>query len=612
MRLFKYIFGIAAFILVSSSAFSQKLSSSQSADIDKYRQLFEAASSSGNKAEMLEYKMKTAKIYYDAEIFNSAATEYEEALRYTKDQGTNVQKVAILNILGLIYFDKRNFAISLDYYKQASDVAKICGDKKSYVNALLRCAVCCDGLSDLRKAITYCESAASVAKDISDIKSLKECYKKLGDIYGKLGNPIKQKEYNDLCLYVDKAKSAEEIRNIQNKADNEIDKAYAKNKETQTQLESTQTNLSQTKESLTKAEEINRQKQMENDLLRKDQELTDLKLKESELQIQAARNFKTMVSIIFALIAVIVVVLLKFLHDRKKANVILKQTNDYINQQNVLLNDKNKEIENQRNELAWKNNQIIDSINYASRIQKAILPSLRSIAAGFPESFIFFLPRDIVSGDFYWYSQHGDYSFMAAVDCTGHSVPGAFVSMIGNTLLNEIVNEKQIYDPAEILRKMNLGTINTFRNENLSIAEQSEDGMDMTLCRFDFKNRKLTIAMSNHTVFTFLNGQCTEIDGDYFSIGGGFEDSINSTFTNHTIDMEKGLTVYMFSDGYGDQFGGPDGRKFMQENLKKLLSDIQDSSMFEQYDILSSTLEKWKGNYKQVDDILVLGIRITV
>lgn len=255
---------------------------------------------------------------------------------------------------------------------------------------------------------------------------------------------------------------------------------------------------------------------------------------------------------------------------------------------------------------------IKDSINYAEKIQRAILPMDELIKQHLPNSFVLFHPRDVVSGDFYWFGSinvdedhEKDYVLFAAADCTGHGVPGAFMSMVGNTILNEIVLTNKIFNPGEILHQLHLGVKKALKqNEN-----QSRDGMDLALCCIDVRNNKLLYAGANRPLWIIDNNGLTEIKATKSAIGGFTDDS--TVFQEHIIELDKGMEFYAFSDGYPDQFGGNEGKKFMTKKLKELLI-----SMYKQpFDVKRNQLEKtifdWMGTeHEQVDDILVIGFKI--
>jgi len=260
-------------------------------------------------------------------------------------------------------------------------------------------------------------------------------------------------------------------------------------------------------------------------------------------------------------------------------------------------------------ELAQKNQDITSSIQYAKRIQQAILPTREQVQKYFPESFILYKPKDIVSGDFYWYGEKNGRSIAACVDCTGHGVPGAFMSMIGANLLNQIILENGITEPAAILSELNEGVRRALKQGTQSDIETT-DGMDIAICSFDLARREIQFASALRHLVIVSDNKLEKINGDKFSIGGGSHSYGEVHFTNHIKFLNKGDTVYMFSDGYADQFGGEQGKKLMVKKLHETLLAVSTLKMQEQKAYLDKTFEEWRGIHPQVDDVLVLGIRV--
>jgi serine phosphatase RsbU (regulator of sigma subunit) len=280
-----------------------------------------------------------------------------------------------------------------------------------------------------------------------------------------------------------------------------------------------------------------------------------------------------------------------------------------------IVTERTSEIVKQKDELQEKStiieeayNDIKSSINYAKRIQEAILPIQEDIKNSFSESFVLFKPRDIVSGDFYWFAKHGTKKIIACVDCTGHGVPGAFMSMIGNTLLNEIINEKGIYAPDKILNLLHERVRQSLK-QDLENTTQTRDGMDISVCTIDTSNNTLQYAGANRALYIIRNNSLEEIKPNKFPIGGDQMEQ-DRLFTNHEITIAKNDVFYLSTDGYADQFGGEKGKKFMVKNFHKILLEIQHLPMEQQYQNLKTTIEDWRGNLEQVDDILVMGIKI--
>lgn len=265
-----------------------------------------------------------------------------------------------------------------------------------------------------------------------------------------------------------------------------------------------------------------------------------------------------------------------------------------------------EEIERQSEKLEELYKDVTDSIRYAKRLQDSILPQHTLIERLLPDSFVLFKPKDIVSGDFYWFSETDNKVLFSAVDCTGHGVPGAFMSLIGANALNQIVNQK-IDQPAEILNKLN-----KLSSEALNKSEEGRDkvrdGMDLALCSISKDMSKLEYSGANNPLYIIRDGEIQVTKADKFAIAS-FEDG-EQHYTNHTFELQKGDLVYIFSDGYADQFGGVKGKKFMYSQFRDLLISIKDKSMKTQKAILDEQIERWRGSFEQVDDILVIGVRI--
>ncbi|MEQ9186785.1 MAG: SpoIIE family protein phosphatase [Cryomorphaceae bacterium] len=266
-----------------------------------------------------------------------------------------------------------------------------------------------------------------------------------------------------------------------------------------------------------------------------------------------------------------------------------------------------EEIEKQSEQIAELYEQVKDSILYAKRIQEAILPSKEEIKASLQNSMVLFRPKDIVSGDFYWFTEKPDRIIIAAADCTGHGVPGALMSMIGSSLLNEIVNEKGITQPSEILLALKHGVIRALNKHPSS--DQTKDGMDIAICSIPKTGNKFDYAGANNPLWMIRDGEIIDYRGDRQPVGI-YGDNLDTPYTNHTIEIQDGDSVYIFSDGYADQFGGPSGKKFKYSQFKKLLLQINPESMEKQREILNTRIEEWMGDQEeQIDDILVVGIR---
>ncbi len=267
--------------------------------------------------------------------------------------------------------------------------------------------------------------------------------------------------------------------------------------------------------------------------------------------------------------------------------------------------ERTQEIERQKNEITEQKKEITDSINYAKQIQSAVLPSEKVLLKNMPDHFALFLPRDIVSGDFYWYTSAGDITVIAVADCTGHGVPGAFMSMLGISFLNEIVPKSKMNNAAEILN-----LLRNYVNETLSSSgeqEHSRDGMDIALCIINRKKSTMDFAGAFNSLIMFRDNELFEIKADKMPIGR-YEK--NDPFTNHHIKINASDVFYIFSDGFIDQFGGEHGKKFLSRPFKNLLHSIHSLPMQKQKSRLAAEFENWKGQLNQVDDVMIIGFRI--
>lgn len=250
--------------------------------------------------------------------------------------------------------------------------------------------------------------------------------------------------------------------------------------------------------------------------------------------------------------------------------------------------------------------ELNQSLRYASYIQKALLPSDIIISKYLPEHFIIYLPRDIVSGDFYWILKKGNFLFLAVADCTGHGVPGALLSILGISLLNHIVDRNYCNSASSVLNSLREYVMKSL-NQTGDEKEQ-KDGMDMGLCIIDYDNNKLHYAGAFNPLYIIKNGdKLIELPGDKMPIGIAADFEL--PFNNHLVDLEKGDMIYLFSDGFVDQFGGIDGKKFKYKPFRKYLLDINKMPLRKQKDSLINKFECWKGNYPQLDDVLVFGFR---
>lgn len=295
--------------------------------------------------------------------------------------------------------------------------------------------------------------------------------------------------------------------------------------------------------------------------------------------------------------------LIKSLHDLDQANKELLHLNATLEEK---VNERTNALMNEKELGEKQHNEIIESIQYAKRIQASILPPIKKIKNSLPESFIYYEPKDVVSGDFYWYEEVNKKPLFAVVDCTGHGVPGAFMSIIGYTQLNEIISEQNISTPGIILKELDK-RVKLALNQNNKEDKNSEDGMELGIIMINNNEKKLEFSGAMRPLYMVKDGDLHIVKGNKFSIGG--RSFRRKEFITTRINIEKGDCFYLFSDGYPDQFGGPRGKKFMTKHVGEMLQGIAHLSMAEQGKVIKKTIKDWMGNEEQVDDILIAGIK---
>jgi serine phosphatase RsbU (regulator of sigma subunit)/TPR repeat protein len=314
----------------------------------------------------------------------------------------------------------------------------------------------------------------------------------------------------------------------------------------------------------------------------------------------------------FIMLLAVALLIYKNNKTKQKANKLLAEQNNEIETQAEELQQNNEELNTtldlvsiQKAEIEHSHKHITASINYAKRIQTAILPSEKLRAEILPEHFILFKPRDIVSGDFYWMQKMDNYLFVAVADCTGHGVPGAFMSMLGISYLNEIIRKKEINQANQVLNELRNRIKETL--DQTGKKGESKDGMDIAFYVIDTNTNKLQFSGANNPLYIFRNKELIIYKANRQPIGIHIKEK---PFSNHEIQLETGDSIYAFSDGYVDQFGGENGQKYLKKRFKETLTNIQDMNMKEQKQILEQELTNWQGKSKQIDDILVLGIKV--
>lgn len=335
---------------------------------------------------------------------------------------------------------------------------------------------------------------------------------------------------------------------------------------------------------------------------------TQIAEQDSQIRLQLEALQKQKIVIIAGIIALVLLLGLAYFiyinyRNKKRANALLEEKNVEITAQRDEIAQQKEIAESQRDQIAYQKKHITDSIEYAQKIQTAILPSLELFSDNI-EHFVLYKPRDIVSGDFYWVDRVDHLQIIITADCTGHGVPGAFMSMLGVSLLNEIVHNRKTLAPQEILNNLRSMVIDSLGQHES--GTEVKDGMDMTVTVIDFEKDKLYFAGANNPLYHIRNGELTIYKPDKMPVS---IHEVMEEFHLDTIELKKGDTFYTFSDGYVDQFGGPKQKKFMSKNFKRVLLELQDLDMITQGKRLDEIFEEYRADVEQIDDVVVIGVR---
>lgn len=583
-------------------------------------------------AEKLQIQPKIGKclnylgdLYWYSSDYANASDRYFKALKIFEELKNQTGIAECYRNIGWIYQGQENYALTLTYYKKALEINEKQGLRKKLISNYDDLGIVNKLMGNYPEAIVYCKKAIELSKELNIARGTAAGYGNLGSIYYKMGkyelaieNFLVSKElhqsihdnynmtedYNGLAdayLKINKPSEAMEcarkamelakkhgFRGSYAASYYQLAHAYALQKDyTNAFINSdiyndlkdsiyNERNSQQINEMSAKYE--SEKKELMISSLEKDKTI-------SEDKLEREKNFKLYLILFCLMVA-------GFAFSLFRGNVQKKKAND-------ALSHAYKEIE-------VKNKDITDSINYSKRIQDASLPPKDLQFKLFPNSFVLFKPKDIVSGDFYWYAEKNGKKLVAACDCTGHGVPGALMSMIGNNLLNQIVNEKGITSADEILYHLHLEVRKALKQNE---QPESRDGMDVALVVFNNEHEVEFAGAQRPLWIIRQNNVLEEIKGNKFSIGG-LQTEDTRVFDKYSISLQPEDCIYLFSDGFVDQFGGTHGKKFMTKNFKELLSNIHTEPMALQKMTIEQTFSKWQSNREQVDDVLVIGIKV--
>lgn len=514
------------------------------------------------------------------EIFRNA---YSISLKNNDPVGIS----ASYNNLGMMHHQLMNLDSAMFYYLKSREFNERIGNELEAAGAMDRIATVYMHKKQNEKALEILKRSLAIKLKYTDLIEITTNYINMAEACHNIKRYEEAQEHLDKAIeYAKKAQLAEHLEyclklqaisyNATGKYKQSAD-AYADYIIMHDSLLETQSNRLIT-EMETKYQTDKKKKEIE--LLNKDKLISDADLKKQ-------KQFIYFILLMVVLLITVVVVVVKGLRQKKRDNTILTEKNEIINKQKHIVEEKNKEI--------------TDSINYAKRIQFALLAHSEFLQQNLPEHFVYFQPKDIVSGDFYWATKHQDKFYLAVCDSTGHGVPGAFMSLLNIGFLSEAINEKGLEKPNEVFNYVREKLCDSISKEG------QKDGFDGILICYDQGRKKVTYAAANNGPILIRNGEIIELPKDKMPVGIGER---KESFRLFEPEIQSGDTLYLYTDGYADQFGGPKGKKFKYKQLNELILSNSTQPLNKQHLILKDSFDSWKGNMEQVDDVCIIGIRL--
>ena len=535
-----------------------------------------------------------------------------ECIKVGKKLGNNSFLASCYSSLARYYGHESIGEKAVECYKENIKYLRLIGDIRSSAISLGNLGEYYLDMNELDSAKKYQDMALKIRMDMGITEGIMYSYKSLGNIYIAENNFKKAVEYGEKAMDISKKK-------FFNNYDDQIHHLLFEGYQGLNNYKKALTHYIAAKEIADSVLTAEKQKELVelklNYDLKQKEEIEILARQKEELAIQKDKEKQKVVTIS---LIIGLILLVAFFGVLLKAFIAKRNNNKILESKNIEITAQKEKVEEAHEILEEKNQEILDSINYAKRIQNAILPPLKLVKEYLPQSFILYTPKDIVAGDFYWIEHKNDVILFAAADCTGHGVPGAMVSVVCNNGLNRSVREHGLTDPGKILDKTKEIVIQEFDKSE----DDVKDGMDISLCSLKLSesyarlqwagaNNPLWIIRPIHSEMeanSLNNGfELLEYKGDKQPIG---KYSTEESFTTHSIELQKGDSIYVFTDGFADQFGGEKRKKLMYKPFKELLLSIQESNMDEQKEILEKYFESWKGTLEQVDDVCVIGVRI--
>ncbi len=551
-------------------------------------------------------------LYKNTGELDKALEFHNKALEIDLKRGDTARTSLHYGNIGVVYKHLQDFDKALEYYGKALEIDTKNNNIDGQSRHLGNIGVIHKNLENYEEAITYYFKALEISEQQNDLEGILIKSQNIGNLYILLGKYAKAEKYIQRALDLSK-----QLGSL-----NGLYSAYSKQTTLYEHMGKDKEALKSLRLAMAYKDSIFNEENKK-EILRQEvnfefekKQAIEQAEHEKELAVAASEQKRQQLFLVFLAVVLLAVIIISFiiyksLKNSNKQKQLIEQQKFEVEQQKIIVDNKNKEI--------------TDSIIYARRIQQAILPPKEVLSKNLENGFILYKPKDVVSGDFYWMESSNINTngalekavFLAAADCTGHGVPGAMVSVVCNNALNRAVREFKLTNPAEILDKVRLLVIETFEKSE----EEVNDGMDIALCSLTFQipsaelNESETVATlqyagANNALYMVKTNdkeKLVEIKPNKQPIG---KVDNPEPFTQHTIKLQKGDTIYMFTDGFADQFGGKKGKKLMYKPFKNLLLSIQDKTMNEQKTMLEQYFEDWKGNLEQVDDVCVIGVRI--
>ncbi|MCE3260636.1 MAG: protein serine/threonine phosphatase [Bacteroidetes bacterium] len=534
-------------------------------------------------------------VYIQIGQVDLALKYYTRANEIARQEPRNRMQEGLTNSsLGIVLKEKKQYEEALKRFVEAKKIYKEIGHKQQEGTAYLNCAFTYVDLKNFDKAKEECLTGIEILKGLDDKYVLAKAYTVLSQIYkgqGKTEEAIKSLRVA-YAINVTRNTLPELTTNSKSLA-----KLYAEVNDFKNshfflseyiRYNDSLNNVTQRK-LLADADAKYQTKEKEQQLVYK-----NLELEKSQSEVSQRNKLIFVFGGAIIIFVVLLFIVYRQFTEKRKANVLLVNKNEEIEKQKYIIEEKNKDI--------------TDSINYSRHIQQAIIPSVDNVKKALPSSFVIFQPKDIVSGDFYFLDKINDTIYLAVIDCTGHGVPGAMLSVFAHSSLKNIItNAKVSEDPAGILREM----CSHFRTNLLSHSSGASlnDGVDMGLCIINRGKRKIIFAGAKNTLVKVNAGHLEKYEGNRWGISGT-NSALQSVFTNHEITVKEGDKFYMHTDGIVDQFGGPKGKKFMQKKLNELFTADNETDMSRKGEFILRTFTEWKGTLEQIDDVTLIGFEI--